>query len=235
MKKKFLLLIIILFIFSLFTLGNDKKIIVLDAGHGGSDNGIIRGNFVEKNINLRLAKNIGENLSQNGEFKVIFTREGDEDLSIEDREVFANNGMGDLFLSIHCGAFQTDKNFGVVYLLNEKNVDISSANLLEGTIGEKSIKFFPFKIAGYYFLPKSEDLANSLQSSLNNFYNYNVIKKPIPLKIKVLENIIMPGVLIEAGNLNSKSFSDNDNWYNSISNVISNEIIKFFNNEKENE
>ena len=53
--------------------------------------------------------------------------------------------------------------------------------------------------------------------------------------MSILENIIMPGVLIEVCNLNSSSFSEDDKWYESISNIISDEIIKFFKEENNNE
>ncbi len=218
-----------------FTLGKGKHIVVLDPGHGGSDSGIVIGGHIEKYIDLKLSEIIGEKLSKNENIKVIYTREGDVDDSIKSREIFANNGNGNLFVSIHCGSYLTDKNFGVVYLLNENDIDVSSADLLEGNIGDKTIKFFPFKIAGYYFLPKSENIATSMQNSLNSFYNSYLIKKPIHLKLRVLENIVMPGILIEVCNLNSESFTEDDKWYDSISDVISNEIIKFFSEQNKNE
>lgn len=58
----------------------DKRIVVIDAGHGGDDPGKIGINQVlEKDVNLQIAKRVKTLLEQN-DVKVIMTRETDEGL-----------------------------------------------------------------------------------------------------------------------------------------------------------
>ncbi len=237
MIRKFLIFlsIVVFFTFSSSLIfGEGENVLVLDAGHGGSDTGIVKNNFVEKNIDLKIVKIIGKKLKD--KVKVVYTRTGDVDVSLENRVITANNSMGNLFISIHCGAYLSAENFGLIYILNGNDIQNTSYGLLEQKIGDKTVKFFPFNIAGYYFLPKSREFGTSLLKSLNNFYGKNFLENPIQLKLRILENIAMPGIVIEVGNLNSKNFSDTDDWYNTISSIICDKIIEFFNiSDKNNE
>lgn len=53
-----------------------SKIIAIDPGHGGYDPGTIWGDLYEKDLNLKIAKNIANSLEENGA-QVILTRDGD--------------------------------------------------------------------------------------------------------------------------------------------------------------
>ena len=58
-----------------------KKIILIDAGHGGWDPGkVAKNNICEKDINLSIAKKLKEYLEQNGAF-VLMTRVEDKALA----------------------------------------------------------------------------------------------------------------------------------------------------------
>ncbi len=48
----------------IFSQGKDKFVVVLDAGHGGKDYGAVYGEFIEKNIILKVVLKIGEILAQ---------------------------------------------------------------------------------------------------------------------------------------------------------------------------
>jgi len=82
--------------------GNQKKIIVIDPGHGGYDNGAQGpdGTF-EKNVTLTLARIIAEELGNT--YRVILTRTDDYLLDIPARTAAANHLEADLFISIHAG------------------------------------------------------------------------------------------------------------------------------------
>jgi N-acetylmuramoyl-L-alanine amidase len=81
------------------------KTIIIDAGHGGSDNGA-RGDYsFEKDICLDIALQLGKKLEQEfPNIKVLYTRTKDEYPSIKSRADFANVNKGDLFVSIHVNA-----------------------------------------------------------------------------------------------------------------------------------
>jgi N-acetylmuramoyl-L-alanine amidase len=81
------------------------KTIIIDAGHGGSDNGA-RGDYsFEKDICLDVALKLGKKLEQEfPEIKILYTRTKDQYPSIKSRADFANANKGDLFVSIHVNA-----------------------------------------------------------------------------------------------------------------------------------
>lgn len=80
-----------------------SPLIVIDAGHGGEDEGCSYGEMQEKDLNLNMATLLKENLEKRG-FRVVLTRQNDEKLSLEERVEIANDAQGDLFISIHQNA-----------------------------------------------------------------------------------------------------------------------------------
>lgn len=74
--------------------------IVIDAGHGGPDDGAVYKGRIEKDDNLNLALSIGEILAYSG-IDVIFTRIDDSYLTPRERSLMANEENADLFVSIH--------------------------------------------------------------------------------------------------------------------------------------
>ncbi len=78
--------------------------IVIDAGHGGKDPGAIGvGGLREKDVTLRLARNLGAKLSALG-FAVVHTRLDDRTIGLEERTAIAESVGGDLFVSLHANA-----------------------------------------------------------------------------------------------------------------------------------
>ncbi|MCL2369727.1 MAG: N-acetylmuramoyl-L-alanine amidase [Firmicutes bacterium] len=74
--------------------------IVIDAGHGGSDWGITRDNRMEKADALGFAMALGGELQRRGH-RVIYTRESDVFIPLNERARISNNARADLFVSIH--------------------------------------------------------------------------------------------------------------------------------------
>jgi N-acetylmuramoyl-L-alanine amidase len=82
--------------------------VVIDAGHGGSDNGTVAGDAKEKDINLALALKVKE-LAPDYHINVVLTRQTDElaggksDIraSLEYRVEMAKENKADLFVSLH--------------------------------------------------------------------------------------------------------------------------------------
>jgi N-acetylmuramoyl-L-alanine amidase len=71
--------------------------VVLDAGHGGSDTGVAAGTVTEKDLTLRMARLVGATLQQR--VKVVYTRNGDANPSLEDR--LESSLQADAFISFH--------------------------------------------------------------------------------------------------------------------------------------
>jgi N-acetylmuramoyl-L-alanine amidase len=86
-----------------------KKIVVIDAGHGGLDPGAVsmyRQNANEKDFNLNVALRVQRLLSTDTKLQVVMTRTNDTFLTLNDRVVVANNLKADAFVSIHANAFK---------------------------------------------------------------------------------------------------------------------------------
>lgn len=81
--------------------------IILDAGHGGKDNGASSMGSTEKEINLSIEKKIAELLESCGA-GIIETRSDDTYISLKDRVDIANDSGAALFLSVHCNYYDTD-------------------------------------------------------------------------------------------------------------------------------
>lgn len=74
--------------------------IIIDAGHGGYDNGASYNGRLEKDDNLKLALDVGRKLEQDG-FPVVYTRTTDVYQRPIDKAQIGNNSGGDYFVSFH--------------------------------------------------------------------------------------------------------------------------------------
>ncbi len=97
------------------------NVVVIDAGHGGTDPGAVgynsKGTAVayESHINLAIALLVGEKLEANG-VEVVYTRDKDEYITLQERSELANELECDLFVSIHCNSIdKADINGTQVY------------------------------------------------------------------------------------------------------------------------
>jgi N-acetylmuramoyl-L-alanine amidase len=80
------------------------RLVVVDAGHGGSDPGAIgAGGLREKDVTLGVALDLEQRLLARG-FQVVMTRRRDQTLSLEERTALAEGAGGDVFVSIHVNA-----------------------------------------------------------------------------------------------------------------------------------
>ncbi|MDT3994384.1 N-acetylmuramoyl-L-alanine amidase [Mammaliicoccus fleurettii] len=111
------------------------KVIVLDPGHGGSDQGASSSknkNVTEKEITLKTAKELKKMLEDEGA-KVKMTRDKDEYIKLKDRQE-----DGDVFISIHNDALDSSGPHGLtVYYHHDTQQDF--AKTLHTSINQKSI------------------------------------------------------------------------------------------------
>jgi N-acetylmuramoyl-L-alanine amidase len=77
-----------------------KPLIVLDAGHGGTDEGAKINAFMEKKISLQTALLTKKHLEELG-YRVLMTRSRDVFLPLQRRVSIANKTKGSLFVSLH--------------------------------------------------------------------------------------------------------------------------------------
>lgn len=86
--------------------------IVVDAGHGGKDNGANRNGINEKDLNLSLALMLRDALTAKG-FKVYMTRSTDVFLPLPQITAITNQVHPDLFISIHHNASVNTAQHGI--------------------------------------------------------------------------------------------------------------------------
>jgi N-acetylmuramoyl-L-alanine amidase len=98
-----------------------RKVVVVDAGHGGKDPGARGGQGYEKDVNLAAALTLAEQLNRTGRYKVVLTRSTDVYIPLEDRVRIAQRAGADLFISLHSDSGPSaDLKGASVYTLSEK-------------------------------------------------------------------------------------------------------------------
>nr|WP_295110221.1 N-acetylmuramoyl-L-alanine amidase [uncultured Caulobacter sp.] len=98
-----------------------KKVIVIDAGHGGKDPGSLGANVFEKDVTLAAAKALKERLERTGRYQVVLTRETDTFVPLEGRVQIARRADADLFISMHADSGPDTSTRGAsVYTVSDK-------------------------------------------------------------------------------------------------------------------
>jgi N-acetylmuramoyl-L-alanine amidase len=131
---------------------NEKRLIIIDAGHGGEDPGAVGvGNVYEKNLNLELSFTLGKLLEEAG-FAVLFTRTEDKLLYLEEENIKGIRKISDLknrckiaaeypnsiFISIHMNSYSNPKYSGLQVYYSEKNENSKTlANKIQYSVKEK--------------------------------------------------------------------------------------------------
>lgn len=164
-----------------FSYGLAGRIIVIDPGHGGLDAGASRGDLVEKDITLQIARKLEQMLSQAGAM-VILVRDNESDLAGDEftgairehkkedmrkRVEIANNSEADLFISIHTNAVPGGNWSGAQTFYKPDS-------------------------------PESKQTAKSIQQELKRILG-NTNRSIGSGNFYVLKNVSMPAVLVEVG------------------------------------
>lgn len=82
-------------------------LIVIDPGHGGADPGANHGGVKEKDINIDVSHRLRTLLEGMG-FRTLMIREDDSFVDLYERADIANAAKGDLYISVHSNAHETN-------------------------------------------------------------------------------------------------------------------------------
>ncbi len=195
------------------------RVVVVDAGHGGPDNGMsgplgVAKKVREKDITLAVALLLQKALVERN-VTVVMTRTRDTLIALHDRGKIANSAKGDLFISVHVNAANpnwnkpaTARGFETYFLAEAKTEDEKRVEAMENesirfetsaeTDKDDPLGFIIRDMAQNEHLRESSLLANLVQTQLKAIH-------PGPNRgirqagFTVLVRAFMPAVLVEIG------------------------------------
>ena len=165
-------------------------VLVLDAGHGGSDSGATAKwdipNSIEKNMTLRIVKEAKKYFDKDKKYTVYYTRLYDTYPSLDARYKLANDKKADIFISVHINSYGPASTGTETLYSADRNSKTKKNGI------------------------NSKDLAQIIHAhtvKATGFYNRGLVNRP---NLKVLKYTNMPACLIEYG------FITNKKEYNSM-------------------
>lgn len=193
---------------SVFAMPLSKKIVVIDAGHGGWDPGKVSENSIyEKDINLKVALKLQQYLQQ-GDCYVLLTRATDEALGrkkredMNNRKDIADNMGADIIISVHQNSFTSSK--------------------------VKGSQVFYYKSS-----EKSKVLAEKIQESMKNFLSQDGSRlAKANDNYYILKQTTIPAVIVECGflsNPSERALLTQDDYVEKIAWSIYMGVIDYFN------
>ncbi|MBN8566025.1 MAG: N-acetylmuramoyl-L-alanine amidase [Flavobacteriales bacterium] len=137
----------------------DKKVIVIDAGHGGHDFGAIKDEWKEKTLTSEIAKRIKE-IHSDSAVEIHFTRSNDEFITLNDRTNLINNLKPDLVISLHINSSKNIFTNGFEVFISNK-IDFFDktkelAELLSSKLTNTQLRNRGLKIAPFWILKNSD-------------------------------------------------------------------------------
>ncbi len=184
------------------------RTIVIDAGHGGLDEGSRGVNgTLEKDVTLNVARLLTETLERRLGVRVIQTRTSDTVVELDRRAAIANNNNADLFISLHINSSVSPEPEGaeVFYLsIDEYGPEAQDIATRERQFlpvsggGTRDIDMILWEVAQARYLDQSAVFAQIVEQEL---------RRRVPMSsraiqeapFRVLVGANMPAVLIEMG------------------------------------
>lgn len=202
-----------------FQKNKGKFVVVLDAGHGGTDPGNTGNGYKEKDIALNIVLTVGKALEKHPNIKVIYTRKTDVFVTLRGRAKIANDADADLFVSVHCNAHNSSAHGAETFVLglhaNQRNFEIAKKenevifleedykSHYDGFDPNSPESFIGLTLMQEDYLDQSTQLARLVQDNFTNSLKRNDrgVKQA---GFWVLHNTYMPSVLVETGFLTYK-------------------------------
>ncbi|WP_316779561.1 N-acetylmuramoyl-L-alanine amidase [Pedobacter antarcticus] len=181
--------------------GNSNFVLVLDAGHGGTDKGAEGGGFSEKDLALLILQKVNR-IANERNVKVITTRNIDQYLSLKDRV----KAKGDLLISFH--------------LNQDIDPEINGIQLLVGNAGADSAK-----------RKKLDKISYQLYKNLSQLNGIAVDNIPKEVEsLYILNRSSAPAIILELGyltNLNDRDYLTDPIKQDELANTIVSSIIEY--------
>lgn len=223
---------------------SEKRVVVIDPGHGGVDPGAIgiSGTY-EKGVVLNVAKALKRALEGTGRYEVVLTRDRDVYLPLRERYQVAHEVNAGLFISLHADSHPSRSLRGAsVYTLSDTASDKEAAALARKE--NKSDVIAGADLTGY--TPEvSSILIDLAQQSVNeNSWHFaEMLVEDLAREVEVLNNTHrfagfavlkspnVPSVLVELGYLSNREDENlltTDGFRRRISEALTKAIDRFF-------
>jgi N-acetylmuramoyl-L-alanine amidase len=222
-----------------------RPVIVIDAGHGGPDNGTQWDGASEKTLVLAFALTLRDRIEKSGKYRVVMTRTDDTFIPLDDRVKIARNQSAALFVSIHADALprhEGDAQGATIYTLSDRASDAEAERLAEAenkadAIGGVNLTEEPTEVADILI-----DLAQRETRTFSNRFARILMAEmktttrmhKHPLKsagFRVLKAPDVPSVLVELGYVSNKDDLEHlvsENWRSRTVGSVAHAIDAFF-------
>ncbi len=205
----------------------ESRIVALDPGHGGKDQGArSRSGIIEKKMTLELARKVRAILLQ---YRVDarLTRNGDQQLELESRTNRARSWKSSLFVSIHLNSAESSSPAGIETHVLPPAGYSSTANNSLGVYDQVS------------YQANQHDRANTvlgfrLQRSLLK-HTHSEDRGVRRSRFVVLKNINCPAALVECGFLSNRAEANkllNSSYLDNVARGIAEGIMSYLNGVK---
>jgi N-acetylmuramoyl-L-alanine amidase len=203
--------------------------VVIDAGHGGVDPGVVGKQLKEKDVVLDIALKVGAFINEtHPDVETIYTRDADVFVELTERTNIANRNNADFFISIHANSVLNRRNTSTggfeTYILgmdqSDRNMEVAKrenavisyekdyATKYEGYDPNSPESFIIFSLMQNSYFDQSLMFASMVQDEMEKS---SPIKKNRGIKqqpLLVIWRTAMPSVLIEVGFLSNPEEED---------------------------
>jgi N-acetylmuramoyl-L-alanine amidase len=155
--------------------------VMIDAGHGGNDKGAtFGGKLVEKDITLRLARELRKELEERG-ISARLLRETDIDIGLERRAEITNEQQTGIYVAIHAGR-------------PGRGVRIYASLLADPSQQPAAGRFLPWESAQSGALTRSRTVAQAVAVELRK---KGLTVASLGMPVRPLNNIVTPAIAVE--------------------------------------
>jgi N-acetylmuramoyl-L-alanine amidase len=219
------------------------RVVVIDPGHGGEDPGAVgKRGLKEKDICLKMARKLKENLDAVPGIKAHLTRNGDYFIPLRKRTKIAKDLGADVFISIHMNASRSRGAFGTeVFFLSltgatdqaaRELAEMENAADLVGGVpleAEEDIVSILTDLKQSNAIARSSELAEEIIDSLGRHRSL-VARGVKQAGFTVLKSADFPCVLVEVAFISNSSeaaLMKSDDFHEEVVNLLSDAVRRY--------
>ena len=177
------------------------RLIVIDPGHGGADDGVVAGQVAEKDLTLALARRLKVQIERR-RIRVVLTRDSDYDVPANARAELANRLDADLVIGLHFDGYVNPRARGATAYCPPATFEPPSGE--NGTERASSrLVLLPWRDVAVRHAVQSRSLAEAMLSSLElRGLGPTRLREQLPYD---LLGVDAPGILLECATLTSSA------------------------------